>query len=127
MVALTNDGAGSDGDIFSHCFKLMNLGPLIGKRTWGGVIGITVRDSLVDKTLTTQPQFSFWFKDVGWEVENYGTEPDIEVDISPEDYAAGRDPQLDRSIVEVKKIMKSSPPEKPDFGNRPYCGKPGEE
>ncbi len=127
MVALTNEGAGSDGDIFSHCFKIMKLGPLIGKRTWGGVIGITMRDSLVDKTLTTQPQFSFWFKDVGWEVENYGTEPDIEVDITPEDYAAGLDPQLDRSITEVKKIMKSSPPSIPDFGNRPYCGKPGEE
>ena len=80
MVALTNQWAGSDGDIFSHVFKLMKLGPLIGKRTWGGVIGIWPRHVLADGSVTTQPEFSFWFVDVGWGVENYGTDPDIEVD-----------------------------------------------
>ena len=64
MVALTNEWAGSDGDIFSHVFKLMKLGPLIGKRTWGGVIGIWPRHVLADGTVTTQPEFSFWFDDV---------------------------------------------------------------
>ncbi|MDH3674392.1 MAG: PDZ domain-containing protein, partial [Anaerolineae bacterium] len=93
MVALANEYAGSDGDIFSHVFKLMELGPLIGKRTWGGVIGIWPRHALVDGTLTTQPEFSTWFEDVGWGVENYGTDPDIEVDIKPQDYARGQDPQ----------------------------------
>ena len=78
-VAITNEYAGSDGDIFSHSWKLMKLGKLIGKRTWGGVIGIWPRNSLVDGTLTSQPEFSFWFKDVGWNVENYGTDVDIEV------------------------------------------------
>ena len=76
IVALTNQFAGSDGDIFSHCFKLYGLGPLVGKRTWGGVIGIWPRHRLVDGTETTQPEFSFWFADVGWGVENYGTDPD---------------------------------------------------
>ncbi len=76
MVALTNEHAGSDGDIFSHGFKLMQIGPLVGTRTWGGVIGIWPRHTLVDGTETTQPEFSFWFKDVGWGVENYGTDPD---------------------------------------------------
>jgi tricorn protease len=59
LVALTNEQAGSDGDMFSHAFKLLALGPLVGKRTWGGVIGISPRDSLVDGGVTTQPEFSF--------------------------------------------------------------------
>ena len=80
MVAITNQFAGSDGDIFSHCFKLYKLGPLVGKRTWGGVIGINPYHHLVDGTLTTQPEYSFWFTDVGWSVENYGTDPDYDVD-----------------------------------------------
>jgi tricorn protease len=111
MVCLTNEYAGSDGDMFSHVFKMMKLGPLLGKRTWGGVIGIWPRHALVDGGYTTQPEFSFWFKDVGWGIENYGVDPDIEVEFKPQDYAAGLDPQLDRSIKEVEKIMKSSPPE----------------
>jgi len=124
MVALTNERAGSDGDIFSHCFKLYGLGPLIGKRTWGGVIGIWPRHSLVDGTITTQPEFSFWFKDVGFGVENYGTDPDIEVEILPHHYAEGKDPQLDRAIREVKREMKESPPLAPDFTKRPDLGQP---
>ena len=85
MVALTNQFAGSDGDIFSHCFKLYKLGPLVGKRTWGGVVGINPYHRLVDGTITTQPEFSFWFVDVGWKVENYGTDPDYDIDIAPHD------------------------------------------
>lgn len=119
MVALTNEYAGSDGDIFSHSFKLYGLGPLIGKRTWGGVVGIWPRHSLVDGTVTTQPEFAFWFEDVGWKVENYGTDPDIEVEIRPQDHAAGVDPQLDRGIAEVLKILKKSPPRVPALQDRP--------
>ncbi len=119
MVALTNEFAGSDGDIFSHGFKVMNLGPLLGKRTWGGVVGIWPRHWLVDGTLTTQPEFSFWFKDVGWGVENYGTDPDIEVDNLPQDYSRGVDAQLDRAIEEVMKLLAANPPQIPDFNDRP--------
>jgi hypothetical protein len=97
-VAITNEFAGSDGDVFSHVFKLLGLGKLVGKRTWGGVIGIWPRHALVDGTVTTQPEFSFWFSDVGWRVENYGTDPDIVVEYRPQDYAAGIDPQLDKAI-----------------------------
>ncbi len=68
----------------------MKLGPLIGKRTWGGVIGIYPRNALVDGTITTQPEYSFWFEDVGWNVENYGTDPDIEIDIRPQGLRCGR-------------------------------------
>lgn len=119
VVALTNESAGSDGDIFSHSFKLMKIGPLIGKRTWGGVIGINGQYSLRDGTTTTQPEYSFWFKDVGWSVENYGTDPDIDVDYPPEAYANGVDPQLDRAISEALKLQRKHPPLKADLKKRP--------
>ncbi len=119
MVALTNELAGSDGDIFSHTFKLMKLGPLVGKRTWGGVIGIWPRHRLVDGTVTTQPEFSFFFDDVGWRVENYGTDPDIEVDNAPQDYARGADPQLDRAIAAALQELASRPPHRPRPTDRP--------
>ena len=85
MVALCNEHAGSDGDIFSHAFNLMGIGTLVGRRTWGGVIGIWPRHNLADGSTTTQPEFSFWFQDVGWGVENHGTDPQIEVDNAPQD------------------------------------------
>lgn len=119
IVALTNEHAGSDGDIFSHGFKLMKLGPLVGKRTWGGVIGIWPRQALVDGTYTTQPEYSFWFEDVGWAVENYGTDPDIEIDNTPQDYTRGVDAQLERSIQEVLQLLEENPPEMPDFSDQP--------
>lgn len=119
LVALTNEYAGSDGDIFSHCFKRMNLGPLIGTRTWGGVIGISPRMELVDGSVTTQPEFSFWFDDVEWGVENYGTDPDVEVFITPQDYKAGRDPQLEKGLETILRLLKSNPPVIPPFQKRP--------
>jgi tricorn protease len=119
MVALTNELAGSDGDIFSHTFKLMKLGPLVGKRTWGGVIGIWPRHRLVDGTVTTQPEFSFFFDDVGWRVENYGTDPDIEVDNAPQDYARGADPQLDRAIQAALDQLGTRAPHRPRPTDRP--------
>lgn len=119
MVALTNEHAGSDGDIFSHSFKLLKLGPLIGMRTWGGVIGISPSHALVDGTRTTQPEYAFWFKDVGWNVENYGTDPDIEVDIAPQDYAQSLDPQLDRAIAEALRMIEERPALEPKPEERP--------
>ena len=119
VVAVTNELAASDGDIFCHSFKLLKLGPLIGKRTWGGVIGIYPRHPLVDGTITTQPEYSFWFQDVGWMVENYGADPDIEVDITPQDHVAGRDPQLERAVAEALRLLNEQPIVKPDRGTRP--------
>jgi tricorn protease len=113
LVALTNEHAGSDGDMFSHAFKMLRLGPLVGKRTWGGVIGIWPRHPLADGTVTTQPEFSFFFDDVGWGVENYGTEPDVEVDNAPQDYARGADPQLERAIAEALALLGARPPHAP--------------
>ncbi len=124
IVALTNEYAGSDGDIFSHSFKLMGLGPLVGQRTWGGVIGISVRHRLVDGSVTTQPEFSFWFKDVGWGVENYGTDPTIPVQNTPEDYRDNKDNQLDRAIREALDRLSSEPPVVPDFTEKPNLSPP---
>jgi tricorn protease len=123
VVALTNEHAGSDGDIFSHCFKLMKIGPLVGKRTWGGVIGIWPRHLLADGTETTQPEFSFWFSDVGWQVENYGTDPDIDVDNAPQDAVAGRDRQLETALqVVLERVAQQAGA--PDFGPRPNLARP---
>jgi len=122
MVALTNENAGSDGDIFSHAWKMLKLGPLVGKRTWGGVIGIEPYIPLADGTFTTQPEFSFWFKDVGWGVENYGTDPTIEVENPPQAYAIGRDPQLERGIQEALKLIAERPEPTPAPGPRPERG-----
>ncbi len=119
VVALTNEHAGSDGDIFCHSFKLLKLGPLIGKRTWGGVIGISPRNALVDGTVTTQPEFSFWFEDAGWGVENYGTDPDIEVEMTPQEQAAGRDPQLASAVAEALRLLADHPQRRPDISRRP--------
>jgi tricorn protease len=119
MVAITDQFAGSDGDIFSHCFKLYNLGPLVGKRTWGGVIGINPYHHLVDGTVTTQPEFSFWFVDVGWAVENYGTDPDYDVDIAPHDYRDGIDPQLDTALRVMEEALARNVPVRPDLTTRP--------
>lgn len=124
LVCVTNQHAGSDGDIFSHCFCLMQLGPLVGTRTWGGVIGIWPRHRLTDGTITTQPEFSFWFKDVGWGVENWGAEPDLPVDIAPQDYAAGRDPQLDAAVACALEALAKHPPHAPDFSARPRLDLP---
>lgn len=113
IVAVTNEFAGSDGDIFSHTFKMLKIGPLVGKRTWGGVVGIWPKVSLTDGSVVTQPEFSFWFKDVGWGVENYGTDPDVEVEFFPQDYVNQHDPQLEKAIElameDLKKVKINKP------------------
>jgi tricorn protease len=124
IVALTNEFAGSDGDIFSHSFKLMKIGKLLGKRTWGGVIGINGQYSLVDGTITTQPEYSFWFKDVQWGVENYGTDPDIEIDNTPADYVKGKDNQLEKALEFALDELKKKPVVKPKFDKRPDLSLP---
>jgi tricorn protease len=122
MIALTNQFAGSDGDIFSHCFKLYGLGTLVGMRTWGGVVGINPYHELVDGTTTTQPEYSFWFVDAGWNVENHGTDPDVVVDIAPQDSAAGIDPQMEKALELITAALASAPqrPVFPPYPNRGF-------
>jgi tricorn protease len=124
VVALTNEHSGSDGDIFSHGFKLMKIGPLVGTRTWGGVIGIWPRHILVDGTQTSQPEYSFWFKDVGWRIENYGTDPDIVVDNAPHDAALARDRQLETAVETALDLIARNGVSRAEFGPRPVLCRP---
>jgi tricorn protease len=124
LVAISDAWAGSDGDIFTHAFRQLGLGPVVGTRTWGGVIGISPRRHLADGSIVTQPEFSFWFSDVGWAVENYGVDPDVEVEILPDDYAAGRDPQLDKAVELALAACDEAPRVRPDMSRRPRLGLP---
>ncbi|MFV5991152.1 S41 family peptidase [Streptomyces sp. NPDC056231] len=98
VVAVANEFSGSDGDIVNAAIKALGIGPVVGTRTWGGVVGIDSRYRLVDGTLVTQPKYAFWLEGYGWGVENHGVDPDVEVVTAPQDHAAGRDPQLDAAI-----------------------------
>ena len=77
VVAVTDELAGSDGDIGTVAIQRRGVGPVVGVRTWGGVIGIDSRYRLVDGTGVTQPRYAYWFDDEGWEVENRGVEPPL--------------------------------------------------
>jgi tricorn protease len=125
IVALTDEHAGSDGDIVTAAIKLRNLGPVVGARTWGGVIGIDDGDVLVDGTQMTIPKYSFWFDGLGWGVENYGVDPDVEVLISPDDWAAARDPQLETAVTMAMEALAERPSASPpDYSARPSRARP---
>jgi tricorn protease len=113
MVALLNQYSASDGDIFPHYFREYGLGPLIGKRTWGGVVGIRGGNNLVDGGFATIPEFGSYNMKSEWIMENEGVAPDIDVDNPPADELAGRDPQLERGIQEVLKRVEERKPSFP--------------
>ncbi|MFE0650151.1 PDZ domain-containing protein [Streptomyces sp. NPDC059534] len=98
MALLVNEHTGSDGEIFSHTFRELGLGPLIGHRTWGGVIATWPRQPLVDGTVTTQPEFRYVFDGVGGRLENRGVEPDVVVVVPPGPADAAADPQLAAAV-----------------------------
>ncbi|MCX6497998.1 MAG: PDZ domain-containing protein [Arthrobacter sp.] len=114
VIILTDEFAGSDGDIITQVSKLRGIGPVIGTRTWGGVVGIDNRFSLADGTGVTQPRYATWFTGgVGWGVENHGVAPDIEVVFPPHAYAAGTDPQLEYGIGALKEMIQELPTDRP--------------
>jgi tricorn protease len=114
VIILADEFAGSDGDIITQVSKLRGIGPVIGTRTWGGVVGIDNRFSLADGTGVTQPRYATWFGGgVGWGVENYGVDPDIEITYPPHAYAAGRDPQLEYGIGALKEMVQELPTDRP--------------
>jgi tricorn protease len=109
VVALADEFAGSDGDIVTAAIKILGLGPVVGTRTWGGVIGIDGFHELVDGTAITAPRYSTWLDGFGWNVENRGVDPDVEVVPSPEDYVAGRDPQLETGVRMALEALSAHP------------------
>jgi tricorn protease len=120
VVALADEHSGSDGDIVTAAIKRLGVGPVVGTRTWGGVIGIDGRYGLVDGTRVTQPRYASWFDDSGWDVENRGVDPDVEVVVTPQDHAAGRDPQLERAIAMALEAVDQRPAARPpDPATRP--------
>lgn len=113
VVAVANEFSGSDGDIVNAAIKALGIGPVVGTRTWGGVIGIDSRYRLVDGTLVTQPKYAFWLEGYGWDVENRGVDPDVEVVQRPQDYAAGRDVQLDEAVRVALAALAETPAKTP--------------
>ncbi|WP_405917158.1 S41 family peptidase [Streptomyces sp. NBC_00728] len=109
VVAVANEFSGSDGDIVNAAIKALGIGPVVGTRTWGGVIGIDSRYRLVDGTSVTQPKYAFWMEGYEWSVENHGVDPDVEVVQTPQDHAAGRDTQLDEAIRIALAALEENP------------------
>jgi tricorn protease len=118
---LANCWSGSGGDCFPWLFRKNGLGPVIGQRTWGGLIGITGAPPLIDGGHVTVPTFSIYDTAGEWIIEGHGVEPDITVVDDPAELAKGIDPQLERAIEEVKKSLEAKPvkvPKKPAYPNR---------
>jgi tricorn protease len=125
VVALADEFAGSDGDIITAALRILGLGPVVGTRTWGGVIGIEDPFRLVDGTAVTVPKYAIWLDTFGWGVENYGVDPDVEVVISPADWAAGRDPQLATAVRLAIEALSTAPAARPpDTSDRPSRRRP---
>jgi tricorn protease len=119
-VMLINEAAGSGGDYLPYTFRQAGLGKLIGKRTWGGLVGIGGYPNLIDGGSVTAPHWALWFPNGKWDVENVGVAPDIEVEYDPEAVRAGRDPQLDKAIEVVLEELKANPvkhPTRPAYPN----------
>jgi len=112
-VMLINQWAGSGGDLFPYLFRKAGLGPLVGKRTWGGVVGMFGNPGLIDGGYMSSPNAGCWFPECGWDVEGYGVAPDYEVENEPHELVAGRDPQLETAIAVVLKLLEKNPPERP--------------
>jgi tricorn protease len=113
MVALLDQNSASDGDIFPFMFREAGLGPLIGKRSWGGVVGINNRGPLIDGGSIFVPGSALANSKGQWVIEGYGVDPDIEVDNDPQSEMAGRDPQLERGIAELMAKIKEHPAKLP--------------
>ncbi|MGX1561280.1 S41 family peptidase [Streptomyces sp. NPDC055506] len=113
VVALADEATSSDGDMITAAFKLLKLGPVVGQRTWGGVVGMTGRHELGDGTVITVPMNAAWFDAYGWSVENKGVAPDIDVLRTPLDWAEGRHAQLTDAVELALGLLETDPAAKP--------------
>ncbi|MDX2681309.1 S41 family peptidase [Streptomyces sp. NY05-11A] len=125
VVALADEATSSDGDMITAAFKLLKLGPVVGQRTWGGVVGMTGRHQLGDGTVITVPMNAAWFDAYGWTVENKGVTPDLEIQRTPLDWAEGRHAQLADAVQLALDLLTTSPPATPpDYANTPDRSRP---
>ncbi len=108
-VMIINEYAGSGGDMLPWLFRKANVGQLIGKRTWGGLVGIYDYPVFVDGGQVTAPRVAFYNLQGEWDVENYGTAPDIEVDLDPKAWRQGRDTQLEKAVEVALAALKTNP------------------
>jgi tricorn protease len=124
-VMIVNEMAGSGGDLMPWMFKHRKIGPLVGKRTWGGLVHTADTPPFIDGGSMIAPRGGFFTRDGKWAVENEGTAPDIDVENWPKDVIAGRDPQLERAVQEAMRMLKEKPvdratkePPPPTWGKR---------
>lgn len=108
-VMIINEFAGSGGDAMPWYFRRAKIGPLVGERTWGGLIGIYDYPQLIDGGFITAPRMAFWSPDGEWDVENHGVTPDVEVDHDPQAVRAGHDPQLEKAVQIILDELKKNP------------------
>ena len=117
---IINEFAGSGGDAMPWYFRKAAIGPLVGKRTWGGLVGIFGFPALIDGGFVTAPDLAFWNPNGTWDVENHGVPPDIEVEYDPAAVRAGHDPQLEKAVEVVMDALKKNPtaiPKRPAYPN----------
>jgi tricorn protease len=117
---IVNEFAGSGGDAMPWYFRRMKIGPLVGKRTWGGLIGIYDYPPLIDGGMVTAPRLAFWNPEGKWEVENHGVDADVEVEFDPQAWRQGHDPQLEKAVEIVMAELEKNPPpkyQKPEYPN----------
>ncbi|MEU6057786.1 S41 family peptidase [Streptomyces sp. NPDC047097] len=125
VVALADEATASDGDMITAAFRLLKLGPVVGLRTWGGVVGMTGRHRLGDGTIITVPMNAAWFDEYGWTVENRGVEPDIEIPRTPLDWAEGRHRQLSDAVELAMELLADHPAARPpDYSQVPDLRRP---
>ncbi len=101
--------AGSGGDMLPYMFKQMNIGPLVGTKTWGGLVGIWDTPELIDGGYITAPRGGFFDINGKWDVENVGITPNIDIEMTPKQVIDGHDPQLERAAEEALKLLKENP------------------
>jgi tricorn protease len=111
-VMLIDETAGSGGDLLPWMFRQNKLGTLVGKRTWGGLVGIGGYPPLIDGGAVTAPHFAFWTPEGEWEVENRGVAPDVEVEMDPKLWRAGHDPQLEKAVQLALEALAKNPPKR---------------
>jgi tricorn protease len=112
-VMIIDETAGSGGDLLPWMFRKFQVGTIVGRRTWGGLVGILGFPVLMDGGTVTAPNLAIWSPDKGWVVENEGVPPDIEVEQTPADVINGKDPQLEKAIQIALDDLKKNPQSKP--------------